>query len=143
MKRERGIQKKHGFLPVRIAAVCLFALVLYMSFRIPAMTAQAEKVKQDLQDHSESYFNSQAKFNRLKKEMDEINTNDFVERTARRNLGYVWYGETIYTVSNIAELTKMDEHYDFVYNGADEPVIEDSGILSGESDAAEIEETGN
>ncbi|MBQ8094251.1 MAG: septum formation initiator family protein [Clostridia bacterium] len=106
--------KKRGFSPFRIAAVCLFVLVGFLGIQIPNMAAKADRVKQELYDRSESYFNAQAKYNRLNTEVNEINTTDFVERTARRELGYVWYGETIYTVKNLAELEEKVT-YDEIY----------------------------
>ena len=147
MKRVRNIPQKQGLRPFRIAAVCLFALLLYLSIRIPAMSAQAEKVKKELIEHGEALFSEQAKYHRLKKEVDEINTPDFVERTARRELGYVWYGETIYTIANLAEITGTDEHYDYVYNGTDENGTEETEgeILADQSEmtntGSEAEET--
>ena len=38
-----------------------------------------------------------------------MNTSDFVERTARRDYGYCWYGETVYTVGNLDEIGPEEE----------------------------------
>ena len=107
MKRARIIRKKgtqpH---PFRIAALCLIVLVLFMGTRISSLADKAERVKEDVFKESEAYFNAQSRYNRLKSEVNEINTDDFVERTARRDYGYCWYGETIYTVVNLDELEK-------------------------------------
>ena len=47
-----------------------------------------------------------AEVHRLATELAEINTADFVERTARREYGYCWYGETIYEVANLDEIVE-------------------------------------
>ena len=86
MKRARIIRKKgtqpH---PFRIAALCLIVLVLFMGTRISSLADKAERVKEDVFKESEAYFNAQSRYNRLKSEVNEINTDDFVERTARRD----------------------------------------------------------
>ena len=42
-------------------------------------------------------------------ELSEINSADFVERTARRDYGYCWYGETIYEVGNLEAIAPEPE----------------------------------
>ena len=42
---------------------------------------------------------------RLRQLLAESDTRDFVERVARRDYGYCWYGETIYEVANLPEKT--------------------------------------
>ena len=40
----------------------------------------------------------------MRAEANEIDSSDFIERIARRQYGYCWYGETIYTVGNPDQL---------------------------------------
>ena len=42
-------------------------------------------------------------------ELASINTDDFIERTARREYGYCWYGETIYEVANLEQIQEKTE----------------------------------
>ena len=103
MKKARVVRKKESH-PFRIVAICLMILVLFLGMQITSLADKAESVKKDVFDKSEAYFNAQSRYNRLKNEVNEINTSDFIERTARRDYGYCWYGETIYKVVNLAEL---------------------------------------
>lgn len=129
MKRARVIRKKEVY-PFRIAALCLIVLVLFLGTQISSLADKAERVKEDVFKESEAYFNAQSRYNRLNSEVNEINTDDFVERTARRDYGYCWYGETIYTVVNLEELEK---------SVADE-VTADDGENSGTDETGEMTE---
>ena len=42
--------------------------------------------------------------NQLNAELRTVDTADFIERTARREYGYCWYGETIYEVGNLEDI---------------------------------------
>ena len=52
---------------------------------------------------------AQSANNRLKGQLAEIGTKEFVERTARRDYGYCWYGEIIYQVGNLDEIEQQLE----------------------------------
>ncbi|MBQ9009913.1 MAG: septum formation initiator family protein [Clostridia bacterium] len=103
MKKARVIRKKEAH-PFRYVAIVLVILVLFLGTQISSLADKAERVKKDVLEEGEAYFNAQSRNNRLKTEVDEINTDAFVERTARRDFGYCWYGETIYTVVNLNEV---------------------------------------
>ena len=59
--------------------------------------------------YSRGDYDAQSENNRLTTELAEIDTEDFIERTARREYGYCWYGETIYEVGNLEELKGAQE----------------------------------
>ena len=48
--------------------------------------------------------------------LTEIDSSDFIERTARRDYGYCWYGEIIYQVGNLDEI---EQQLDFDVYGQD------------------------
>ena len=57
----------------------------------------------------QAYGEAQSANNRLKGQLAEIGTKEFVERTARRDYGYCWYGEIIYQVGNLDEIEQQLE----------------------------------
>ncbi|MBR4040315.1 MAG: septum formation initiator family protein [Clostridia bacterium] len=99
------MEKKRGRVrPFRILSVCLGLAALVMLSRFPAKAVSLERQQEQLELAAQAYYDAQSEHNRLTTELAEINTQDFIERTARREYGYCWYGEIIYEVSNLEEL---------------------------------------
>ena len=94
--------------PFRILSVLLGALALMLS-RFPAKAVSLERQQKQLEAAAQAYYDAQSRNNQLTTELSEINTADFVERTARRDYGYCWYGETIYEVGNLDEIAQEPE----------------------------------
>ena len=90
--------------PFRVLALVLGISALVMLTRFPAKSVSLERQRGQLEAAANAYYNAQSQNNQLRAELSEINTEDFVERTARRDYGYCWYGETIYTVGNLDEI---------------------------------------
>ena len=86
-------------------AVFLGVVALVIISKFPAKAVSLEREQERLEIAANAYYEAQAELNRLNAELAEINTVDFVERTARRNYEYCWYGETIYEVGNLDEIT--------------------------------------
>ena len=101
--------------PFRILSVVLGVVALVMLSRFPAKAVSLERQQQQLEAAAQAYYDAQSRNNQLTTELSEINTADFVERTARRDYGYCWYGETIYEVGNLEEIAQEPE-FD-VYDG--------------------------
>ena len=101
--------------PFRILSVVLGVIALVMLSRFPAKAVSLERQQKQLEDTAQAYYDAQSRNNQLTTELPEINTSDFVERTARRDYGYCWYGETIYEVGNLEEIAQEPE-FD-VYDG--------------------------
>jgi len=97
-------KKKVKIRPFRILSVCLGLAALMMLSRFPAKAVSLERQQEQLEIAAEAYYDAQSENNRLTTELAEINTKDFIERTARREYGYCWYGETIYEVGNLDEI---------------------------------------
>ena len=97
-------KKKVRIRPFRILSVCLGLAALLMLSRFPAKAVSLERQQEQLAVAAQAYYDAQSENNRLTTELAEINTEDFIERTARREYGYCWYGETIYTVGNLDEI---------------------------------------
>ena len=95
--------------PFRILSVVLGVVALVMLSRFPAKAVSLERQQQQLEAAAQAYYDAQSRNNQLTTELSEINTADFVERTARRDYGYCWYGETIYEVGNLDELEQEPE----------------------------------
>lgn len=92
--------------PFRILSVLLGAIVLAMLSHFPKRAVSLERQQQQLEAAAQAYYDAQSRHNQLTTELSEINTADFVERTARRDYGYCWYGETIYEVGNLDEIAQ-------------------------------------
>ena len=95
--------------PFRILSVVLGVIALVMLSRFPAKAVSLERQQQQLEAAAQAYYDAQSRNNQLTTELSEINTADFVERTARRDYGYFWYGETIYEVGNLDEIAQEPE----------------------------------
>ena len=97
-------KKRIRIRPFRILSVCLGLAALLMLSRFPAKAVSLERQQEQLAVAAQAYYDAQSENNRLTTELAEINTEDFIERTARREYGYCWYGETIYEVGNLEEI---------------------------------------
>ena len=95
--------------PFRILSVVLGVIALVMLSRFPAKAVSLERQQKQLEAAAQAYYDAQSRNNQLTTELSEINTADFVERTARRDYGYCWYGETIYEVRNLDEIAQEPE----------------------------------
>ncbi len=95
--------------PFRILSVVLGVVALVMLSRFPAKAVSLERQQQQLEAAAQAYYDAQSRNNQLTTELSEINTADFVERTARRDYGYCWFGETIYEVGNLDEIAQEPE----------------------------------
>ena len=102
-------KKKVRIRPFRILSVALAVLALVMLSRFPAKAVSLERQQEQLEAAAQAYYDAQSRNNQLTTELSEINTQDFVERTARRDYGYCWYGETIYEVGNLDEIVPQTE----------------------------------
>ena len=97
-------KKRIRIRPFRILSVCLGLVALLMLSRFPAQAVSLERQQEQLAVAAQAYYDVQRENNRLSTELAEIDTDDFIERTARREYGYCWYGETIYEVGNLEEI---------------------------------------
>ena len=109
-------KKKVRIRPFRILSVFLGLAALLMLSRFPAKTVSLERQQQQLALAAQAYYDAQSENNRLTTELAEINTDDFIERTARREYGYCWYGETIYEVGNLEEVAADREFTVYAQN---------------------------
>lgn len=97
-------KKKVRIRPFRILSVFLSVVALLMLSKFPAKSVSLERQQAQLEAAASEYYEMQSRNNQLKTELSEIDTEDFIERTARREYGYCWYGETIYEVGNLDEI---------------------------------------
>ena len=97
-------KSSRGVSPFRIVLAVLFALVCVLLVKLPGQTVDAEAEQEKLESAANAYWKAQEENNRLRSQLSESGTEDFVERVARREYGYCWYGETIYEVANLDEL---------------------------------------
>lgn len=115
MKRVK--MKRGRIRPFRIMAVFLGMIALVMICRFPERAVVVERRQQQLAAAASAYYDAQSKYNQLNTALSEVNTKDFIERTARREHGFCWYGETVYRVGNLDEFREQME-FD-VYEGTE------------------------
>ena len=101
--------KKKRIRPFRVLAMLMGAGTLAMLMRFPAKAVSLERQQAQLVEAAQAYGEAQSANNRLKGQLAEIGTKEFVERTARRDNGYCWYGEIIYQVGNLDEIEQQLE----------------------------------
>lgn len=97
-------KKKVRIRPFRILSVLLGIAALTMMARFPEKAVSVERQQTQLHEAAEAYYNAQSRNNQLTTALAESSTVDFVERMARRDHGYCWYGEVIYEVGNLDEI---------------------------------------
>ena len=102
--------KRKRIRPFRILAVLMGAGTLAMLMRFPAKAVSLERQQEQLVAAAQAYHDA------LKTALTEIDSSDFIERTARRDYGYCWYGEIIYQVGNLDEI---EQQLDFDVYGQD------------------------
>ncbi len=111
----RSVQKRRGISPFRVLLAALLVAAVALLVRLPGEAVSAEAEQRRLESAADAYWKAQEENNRLRALVAESGSDDFVERVARRDYGYCWYGETIYEVANIDELVG-DAPYE-VYQG--------------------------
>ena len=102
-------KKKTRVRKLRVVAAIMGLFSVWMLMRFPGKAVSLERQQEQLELAASQYYEAQSENNQLKTELAEINTDDFIERTARREYGYCWYGETIYVVGNLDEIQTEPE----------------------------------
>ncbi len=100
----RGVRKKKkSGRPFRLVLFLLAVAFVYLLVRLPDREVSAEEQQRQLSGAADAYWQAQEENNRLRQLLAESGSRDFVERVARRDYGYCWYGETIYEVANLPQ----------------------------------------
>ena len=100
-------KKRSGPRPFRWIAIALGVFTLTLLVRFPDKAVSLQNQQEQLAAAASAYYDAQSRHNQLMSEVAEIDTPDFIERTARRDYGYSWYGETIYEVGNLDEIRQQ------------------------------------
>lgn len=102
-------KKKLRLRPFRLLAVALGCMALLLLARFPQKAVSLERQKEQLAAAAKAYHDAQSENNQLTAELATVNSDDFIERTARREYGYCWYGETIYEVANLEQIQEKTD----------------------------------
>lgn len=97
-------KKKLKIRPFRLLAVALGCTALMLLARFPQKAVSLERQEAQRAAAAKAYHDAQSEKNQLRAELDTVNSDDFIERMARRMYGYCWYGETIYEVGNLEQI---------------------------------------
>ena len=97
-------KKRVRLRPFRILSVFLGIAAVSALADFPDKAISVERQQEQLLSAATAYYDAQSRRNELAAELSESNSVGFIERTARREYGYCWYGETIYEVANLEEL---------------------------------------
>lgn len=95
--------------PYRVLAIALGLAMAVMLSRFPQKAVSLERQRAQRTAAAEAYLDAQSANNQLIAELSSIDSADFIERTARREYGYCWYGETVYEVGNLEEILAGQE----------------------------------
>lgn len=106
-------KKRIRLRPFRILSVFLGIVAVASLASFPDKAVSVERQQDQLVQAATAYYDAQSKNNELEAELAESNSEEFIERTARREYGYCWYGETIYEVANLEEI--QEDHGFEVY----------------------------
>ena len=109
MSRKRK-KKKLEVRPFRVLAVALGCMALLLLARFPEKAVSLERQEEQRVAAAKAYHDAQSRNNQLTAELASVNSDDFIERTARREYGYCWYGETIYEVGNLEQLQEQTDY---------------------------------
>ena len=96
--------------PFRLLSIGLGLLTLFLLAQFPKNMVSIEDQQKKLTEAAEAYFEAQSVNNQLSDELKTVGTHEFVERVARREQDYCWYGEVIYEVTNLDELMTPEEY---------------------------------
>ena len=102
-------KKKPGIRPFQVLAAALGCTALLLLARFPQKAVSLERQQKQLSEAAEAYYDAQSRNNQLTAELASVNTDEFVEKTARRLYDYCWYGETIYEVPNLEQIEEEPE----------------------------------
>lgn len=95
--------------PYRLLAIALGITLVVMLSRFPQKGVSLERQREQLAKVAKAYLDAQSVNNQLTAELARVDSADFIERTARREYDYCWYGETIYQVGNLDEILAGQE----------------------------------
>ena len=107
IRRGSGLKTifKNGKIGIfHVLAAVLLVVLLVLLVQLPKNMASSEELSDNLNAAASAYYDAQAENNKLRNRVAQIDTDEFVEQTARREYGYCWYGEIIYEVENLDEL---------------------------------------
>ena len=90
--------------PFTLLAFGLAVTTLVLVIQLPRMMGSLDRQDEQLTQKMQEYSDLQAQRNVLLSELERVNDEDYIEKLARREHGYGWYGETIYEVGNLAEI---------------------------------------
>lgn len=93
-------------------ALALGFIALTMLVRFPEKEVSLENQRAQLAQAASAYYDAQARNNQLNTVLSEVNTPDFIERTARRDHGYCWYGEIVYEVANLDAVMAQTQSFE-------------------------------
>lgn len=97
-------KKRVRLRPFRILSVFLGIAAVASLASFPDKAVSIERQREQRVQAATAYYDAQSRNNELTAELAESNSQGFIERTARREYGYCWYGETIYEVANLEEI---------------------------------------
>lgn len=98
-------KKRVRLRPFRILSVFLGIAAVASLAQFPDKAVSVEHKREELMTAATAYYDAQSRNNELMAELAESNSDGFIERTARSEYDYCWYGETIYEVANLDELS--------------------------------------
>ena len=95
--------------PFALLAFGLAVMTMALIVQLPRMMGGIDREKARLTEKMQTYSDLQSERNVLMSELERVSDKDYIEKIARREYGYGWYGETIYEIGNLAEIQAAEE----------------------------------
>ena len=103
-KKKMGLAARLRSRPFALLAFGLAVMTMTLIIQLPRMMGALDRENVRLTEKMQMYSDLQSERNVLISELDRVSDKDYIEKIARREYGYGWYGETIYEVGNLEEI---------------------------------------
>ena len=103
-KKTMGLAARLRSRPFALLAFGLAVMTMALIVQLPRMMGGIDREKARLTEKMQAYSDLQSERNVLMSELERVSDKDYIEKIARREYGYGWYGETIYEIVNLGEL---------------------------------------
>ena len=108
-KKKMGLTARLRSRPFALLAFGLAVMTMALIVQLPRMMGSLDRENARLTQQMQTYSDLQSERNVLMSELERVSDKDYIEKIARREYGYGWYGETIYEIGNLAEIQAAEE----------------------------------
>ena len=104
-KKKTGVIAWVQSRPFTLLAFGLVVMTMVLIVQLPKKMGGLERQNEQLLQKMEEYRQKQAEYNVVQNELVRSSDPAYIEKLARRKHGFGWYGEMIYEIANLDEIT--------------------------------------